>query len=290
MRIVEPKAELMLQGDGKMAAVEHVARCASVCYQSSPKRGEDALAFYNGLISSGHLSMLRHESVYYIIPLDKLCVDHFNLQYLKLCPYCDYVLADGGVFIATNAQFVLEHLDMFTRITPYKVAPGVFAATETGKQMMRYTFCLTTQISTSRELNRVSPNSIAEMSTRYIKFGGKVEPSVVRPHWMSKEDADMWNIKRIASDDAYTAIEAWSHAFNSYTRMLCSGHKKEDARGILPLDTMTKVIYTYSVEEWRHIINLRYHGTTGKPHGNAQLVIGMVKEQLEKIGYNFDKE
>lgn len=28
--------------------------------------------------------------------------------------------------------------------------------------MMRYTFCVDTQISTSRELNRVSPNNIAE--------------------------------------------------------------------------------------------------------------------------------
>lgn len=32
--------------------------------------------------------------------------------------------------------------------------------------MMRYTFCVDTQISTSRELNRVSPNNIAEKSTR----------------------------------------------------------------------------------------------------------------------------
>lgn len=33
---------------------------------------------------------------------------------------------------------------------------------------MRYTFRVTTQISTSRELNRVSPNNIAEQSTRYV--------------------------------------------------------------------------------------------------------------------------
>lgn len=39
--------------------------------------------------------------------------------------------------------------------------------------MMRYTFCVDTQISTSRELNRVSPNNIAEMSTRYIGFSDK---------------------------------------------------------------------------------------------------------------------
>lgn len=48
--------------------------------------------------------------------------------------------------------------------------------------MMRYTFCVDTQISTSRELNRVSPNSIAEMSTRYVYKDG----SICRPHWISQ--------------------------------------------------------------------------------------------------------
>jgi thymidylate synthase ThyX len=40
--------------------------------------------------------------------------------------------------------------------------------------MMRYTFCVDTQISTSRELNRVSPNSIAEKSTRYVYEDGSI--------------------------------------------------------------------------------------------------------------------
>lgn len=36
---------------------------------------------------------------------------------------------------------------------------------------------------------------------------------------------------------------------------------RQDARGKLPLDTATRCIYTYSVREWRHIIDLRYYGT-----------------------------
>lgn len=50
--------------------------------------------------------------------------------------------------------------------------------------MMRYTFCVDTQISTSRELNRVSPNSIAEKSTRYVYEDG----SICRPHWLNGYD------------------------------------------------------------------------------------------------------
>ena len=62
---------------------------------------------------------------------------------------------------------------------------------------------------------------------------------------------------------------------------------RQDARGVLPLDTATVCIYTYSIEEWRHIIDLRYYGTTGKPHPNAKIIAGMIKDNLETCGYDF---
>ena len=68
-----------------------------------------------------------------------------------------------------------------------------------------------------------------------------------------------------------------------YRYMIDDGMKPEDARGVLPLDTATKVIYTYSVQEWKHIIDLRYYDTTGRPHPNAKLVIGMVREQINQF-------
>lgn len=62
--------------------------------------------------------------------------------------------------------------------------------------MMRYTFCVDTQISTSRELNRVSPNSIAEKSTRYVYEDG----SICRPHWMTDEIATHFNEEPLFAD------------------------------------------------------------------------------------------
>ena len=44
-------------------------------------------------------------------------------------------------------------------------------------------FRVTTQISTSRELNRVSPINIAEQSTRYVYENG----TLCCPHWISDE-------------------------------------------------------------------------------------------------------
>ena len=52
--------------------------------------------------------------------------------------------------------------------------------------------------------------------------------------------------------------------------------KPEDARGLLPLDVATKCIYTYRLEEWRHFMDLRLLGKTGKPHPNAAIIANKI--------------
>ena len=64
----------------------------------------------------------------------------------------------------------------------------------------------------------------------------------------------------------------------------------QDARGILPLDTATKCFYTYSVKEWKHILDLRYKGTTGKPHRNAKIVATEIYNKLKELNLLGDYE
>lgn len=152
--------------------------------------------------------------------------------------------------------------------------------------MMRYTFCVDTQISTSRELNRVSPNSIAEMSTRYVYKDG----SICRPHWISQKEAELFNNDNNADlDEAMNIyLNGCKRDFEEY-KILVDKYKihRQDARGVLPLDTATRCIYTYSIREWRHIIDLRYYGTTGTPHPNAKIIAGMIRDNLMELGYDF---
>lgn len=76
--------------------------------------------------------------------------------------------------------------------------------------------------------------------------------------------------------------------FEDY-KLLVDKHKlnRQDARGKLPIDTATICAYTYSVSQWRDIIDLRYHGKTGAPHPNAKIIAGMIREELIKFGYDF---
>ena len=139
-------------------------------------------------------------------------------------------------------------------------------------ELYRLTFCITTQISTSRELNRVSPNAIAERSTRYCSARDGLE--ICKPWWFNPKEKP---------GNSYIFYKSWKNAEESYKAALETGMKPEDARGVLPLDTATKVIYTYSVQEWKHILDLRYYGTTGKPHPNAKLITGEIREQINKF-------
>lgn len=295
IKIIEPKAELLEYTD----LDEHVARCAAICYNSKPKKGKEAIAFVNALSRNNHTSVLRHATMYFMIPCS-VELTHFIEEFSE-SPYVQYCVDNNNYYIVTNGQWIYEHTPEYELLKPYEVNDAQFKASELASQLIRYTFCLTTQISTSRELNRVSPNNITEQSTRYVRMD---EVQIIRPFWMTAQEADRinndaayycemsydynkddYNEKRDAAIGIY--IDSIIRGYDDYQLLLYRGFNKDNARGVLSLDTITKVIYTYSVNEWRNIINLRYYGTTGKPHGNAQLIIGLVKNELEKLGYEF---
>ena len=80
--------------------------------------------------------------------------------------------------------------------------------------------------------------------------------------------------------------EDFQEKLQYYNKAIEYGMKPEDARGILPLDTATKVIYTYSIREWQHVLDLRLYDKTGIAHPNVHVVMQMVKDQIN----NFAKE
>ena len=151
----------------------------------------------------------------------------------------------------------------------------------------RYTFCVITQISTSRELNRVSPNNIAEQSTRYVYE----DSSICRPHWMTNEEAEMINTDEhkvfyVGSKKLNEYFDSCNLSFGSYKRLI-DIHKmdRQDARGVLPIDTATRCVYTYSADEWFEIIKKRVYNTTGKSHPNATIICKLIEQELNGLGY-----
>lgn len=265
MKIVKPSVKLIEQKD----IYDHIAYCAKVCYATETVK--NSKEFVEKLIQRGHKSMLRHGTVYLVATKG----GPLHMRY-ELNPYSFVKKDRDKVYITTNLQ-VLEDNDWYSDL---QFIDRDLYKNQVAFDNMRYSFEVVTQISTSRELNRTSPNNIAEQSTRYCNFSkGKFgnEITICEPHWF----------KSLNENQKEFAIRDFKWHEHNYLRRIEAGWKPQDAREFLPLATATKCIYTYTIDEWRHILNLRYYGITGTPHPNAKIIAGMIRDELIKVGYLF---
>lgn len=297
MKFTEPQVEWWQQ----TSLIRHIARVGRICYKAKGKQPEEGLteeeveAFIQkrdeerckGFWESGHRSMYRHGTCYFFLPNEK-GFPNYIWAYLNASPYIDYATKNHKVWISTNMQFLLEHKNMMDALNPYNVSEDEFIEKaqkyecEEAFSIIRMTMVVTTQISTSRELNRTSPNSIAEQSTRYCNLEKKGGVQIVRPHW--HVEGSLW--QRMVYGFVCRVCE-WG-----YNILLKSGLKPQDARGVLPIDTYTVVAYTYTLSEWSHILDLRYHEMTGKAHPNAKIIGEKIRniiiERMSKYCAEFD--
>lgn len=299
MKIVKPKVEYWAQGENKF---DHIARCARVCYASDRTKNNEK--FVNGLIHNDHLSMLRHWSVY----LDFTnCIAGISLrilrEYFANNPYCSCIYNNKNIYVSTNLQYCNEIHDKLLDLYDFDIEE--YLVTEDfiksqGKwteDIIRYTMFVQTSIDISRELNRVSPNNIAEQSTRYVEQGSICESHFyditldeVEFHNGDCYDKDgnliipLITTNKYGNYDINTFLNYCNNAFDNYIELLNIGFAKEDARKVLPLVTTTKCVYTYSLKEWKHILDLRLYGTTGRPHPDARVIGELIKKEFYNIG------
>lgn len=307
MKLVEQNVNIWKQDN----AHEHVARVASVCYQSSEKKDEAADKFYNALLNRKHVSMLRHESCYFFVPVktDSEAIDTF-LNYKVLDnPYVQ--VENGkyndqfGTFIATNANYLLDNKELHIDLMKHTV----FSAEEMEcihPDMMRYTIIVETARIINDEYTRKSPNCIAGESTRYCnfskdKFGNEISVT-------ASESYDNEAIKQMLNGDQRRFLKDLCHEFaytegsdfDAETSLVFAnlvaewayihqtkdlGRTPDDSRNCLPINVNSHFVFTYSIKEWSHILQMRLLGTTGKPHIDAQKIAEYIYNEFKKFGY-----
>ena len=277
MKIIEPSVELVKQTGLDMTS--HVANIARVCYgkdvdgfnPSSTGGLDKDTNLIKRLIDSKHYSVFRHWIHYFILPIGNL--DGIKFYHVwGLSPYTRINYDRTNMYISFNHHFAIDHKEYYNAIKEYEVTYEEFNNTEVGHHLCWLTFKCVTQISTSREFNRVSPNSITERSTRYCHEDGEI----VRPYWLNGNSP---------VEGEYLAM--CQRGFRDYHKLIEMGLQRQDARGVLPLDTKTIVVYTYPVNTWKSIIDNRYYGKTGKPHGNAIVLAGLIRDEINKLNYKF---
>lgn len=305
MKIVRPSVELLPTNHTIQQMWLNMETGARLCYASEPKEGstwEDAKRFCLKHIRAGHVSIGRHGSVYLKIT-DRVIAREIYDEFHK-SPFALMNYDNEDLYITTNYQFASENFGN-EFIEKYWCNMPI-------PENERYTFVVTTQISTSRELNRTSPNNIMEQSTRYVNFYSK-GGAICQPWWFDlfiKDDEDI-EVTTI-EDNLYISVNGktspwcnthcrilvpnlgyydstveksiikWYKDFKFYNKQIEYGMQPQDAREYLPLVTATKVAYSYNIKELIEVINKRYFGTTGKPHPNAKIIGRMFYDYIKR--------
>lgn len=273
MEVVNPSLDYLKQED--ILGNDHVAKCAAICYKTEKFNTNKMI---EQLVRNGHLSMFRHASHYYRIP--KLSEIGFRLgRYFEYCklfgdnPFIPYVQGPEHYFIVINGQYIIEHPKLESDIRKYEISENEFS--KYAPSLVRFTFIITTSIKVSRELNRVSPNNIAEQSTRYVNFLSKCGDVAI----CKSVDDHLDNFAKTIITDTLT------EETKAYKQLIDLGCKPEDARRVLPLDTATRCAYTYTLDEWKHILDLRYYEKTGKAAPDAKVIGKLIHDKLLELGY-----
>lgn len=129
----------------------------------------------------------------------------------------------------------------------------------------------------SHEFVRHRPCSFAQESTRYCdyqhdKHGNEI--TVIEPSYF--ETTEMGH--------SLPEYEFWLNAMETaeerYMRMRGVGLPAQIARAVLPNSLKTELIITANEEEWQHIIDLRYRGTTGAPHPDMKQSMSLIVDTL----------
>lgn len=169
-----------------------------------------------------------------------------------------------------NRQEILEKLERIGRvcygsdkmIRKGSAGPFVKRLITRGHESVLEHVGLTMEILTDRgiqqELTRHRLASYTAESTRYIRYQElQVIPSPEAEH-----------VDYAGFEDLY--------------RLFLETTTAEHARDVLPLCTAGKLYMTANLRQWRHILRLRYFGTTGRPHPKMRELMQQIWLQLRK--------
>lgn len=312
MKFIQPTVEWWPQNK---TVTQHIARVGRICYKTEGKQPSAELSEeqreefiekrdqerVQGFWDSGHRSMLRHGTAYFYIK-NQGKLPKWIWGFFSASDYIHYAVKQKQVWISTNMQFINEHSQLTSILEPFCVDEQEFieralaADCKAAIMLLRMTLVVTTQISTSRELNRTSSNAIAEQSTRYVNMKNKGGVQICEPHWFSPAvntkgelNSPLTPLKHRFARLVYRTAAKFSEW--SYLLLLKLGLKPQDARGVLIIDSYTRVAYTYNLLDWSHILDLRYHGTTGTPHPNAYIageqISTLINDRIRQYIPNF---
>lgn len=322
MRVLNQACEALIQkySDNPSEYInlmyQHIERCGRTCYRSSDKITENsAKPFVERMIKSNHTAMLEHGTIYLaIIYNPEVVEERKHLSKYLANPYteviCKILESDS---VPVSEQKIGESIKVTKSIayitTNYRVIVEnnlqddlKYLCKPTKYHKKRYTLYCTTALHCYKDLTRHRKFSFAIESTRYCnyskteKFG---DMAFIIPTWINLKEGQYFDGKygtplfeEFLKSDTYNKL---TERFildlvgveRTYNEFIENGWQAQQAAEILPQCIKGDMIITGFEDDWKHLIDLRFYGTTGAPHPMVKELATLMKEELGKLGFNY---
>ena len=301
MNFVEPSVDIILEKD----PYKKIELAGRTCYKSEAKITDDSsIKFVKGLIKRQHTAMLEHAVLVfqlfhkeyddissYLAILNRnkfinitneyssknkeirhlvsaniraICEREINdplyRAILKNYPDLAYGCDDLSYNFYEDIDAKIVDLNDYDDLTAYEKSVHC-----------SFTFRIITDRGVTHELVRHRLCSFAQESTRYVNY--KDGLSIALPSGFYDRPSEV----QLVYQKAFETANMFYHDLIEYC-----GQTPQQARAVLPNATKTEIVVTTNFEEWMHMINLRYFGTTGKPHPDIKFVIEKVFKILKE--------
>lgn len=233
---VEPR----LQNDYSLVSglkmAEEVGR---VSHRSQDKMSDTSyIKFIDNIKRLKHLSVLEFCTVYLSLPM--------SVYEKRIKPFerkikgTKYNFSATEAYVSTNYRVICEY-KLEDLLDEYLVAEPDYRYFS-----KRLIFKVMTSIAVTREGNRHRVSSVCEESTRYVNYNKKG----ISMHYAKAQEV-------FNAEQRSIYMRALRESAERYRELIEAGATPEYARGVLPLDTASRVYYGAWLEDWGNFTELR---------------------------------
>lgn len=285
MKISQPSFNI-IKNSNQLKTVEY---CARLCYKSEQLVTDDSyIKFCKTRFSEGHLAIFEHANFVFKI---KSPIEFFkiieNLYGVK------YKFVNEDLIVVLNLRHILELATLYKCKSFYNKLPNLYKIFDIDttedivcdcelfncdEDFCKFiTIALDVQRSVWDELARHRANALCCESSRYCnyskdKFGGEITFSA--PYWYK---GDVPPEQYVTYMKEFNLRYMCEEAEVSYKKLIQDGFKPQDARFILPLGYRVNCVITASLQQWKHIIELR---TSQAAHPDMKKIMDEIKKEI----------
>lgn len=287
MRLIKSEMEDITPAKYTLKDVKKQIELAGrICYKSEDKITDDSCEeFVQRMINMGHMSMLEHGTIYLTVPVNE---DKNGIAYYFIInQYSTIKFEDGNAYITTNYRVIIEN--KWEEYLKYMSEP-------TKNHVKRITYKFICDRGVSHEIVRHRSMSFAQESTRYCnynkdKFDNEITYIIptkledkLNPGQYTYWDDDWCDLNDYKimypcnNDDVDMFLQQLNSDELSYSFLINSGWKPQEARQVLPNALKTEIIVTGFEHDWEAFIRLR---SAKNAHPDIQKLANLIKENIK---------